>query len=95
MPKFQELLRLLRQPNPDPAAVGKATIALKQVHDQAMAEQANLEKDFYNTLTDSQRITVDKLRTQASTVLALHRLGLLAPEWMGQEQALILPSQGY
>jgi Spy/CpxP family protein refolding chaperone len=89
MPKFEELLSLLRQPNPDPAAVGKATIALKQVHEQAMAEQANLEKDFYNILTDSQRTTVDKLRNQAPAVLALHRLGLLAPEWMGHEQAFM------
>ena len=89
MPKFEELLRLLKQPNPDPVAVGKATIALKQVHEQAMAVQANLEKDFYSVLDDSQRMTVDKLRNQASTVLALHRLGLLAPEWMGHEQAFM------
>ena len=89
MPKFEELLRLLRQPNPDPVAVGKATIALKQVHEQAMAEQAKLEKDFYNILTDNQRMTVDKLRSQASAVLALHRLGLLAPEWTGNEQAFM------
>ena len=87
MPKFEELLRLLRQSNPDPVAVGKATIALRQVHEQAMAEQANLEKDFYNLLTDNQRMAVDKLRNQAPAVLALHRLGLLAPEWMGHEKA--------
>jgi len=38
-------------------------------------------------LTDSQRMAVDKLRNQAAAVLALHRLGLLAPEWMGHEKA--------
>jgi len=89
MPKFEHLMTLLRQPNPDPAAVGRATIELKQVHDQARAQQAALERDFYNILTGSQRMTVDKLRSQAPAVLALHRLGLLAPEWMGNEQAFL------
>jgi Spy/CpxP family protein refolding chaperone len=87
MPKFEHLMTLLRQPNPDPSAVGRATIELNQVHDQARAQQAALEKDFYSILTESQRTTVDKLRSQASAVLALRRLGFLAPEWMGNEQA--------
>src|ERR1051326_3803114 len=42
MPKFDYLMSLLRQPNPDPAAVGKAAIALKQAHDQVRAEQTTL-----------------------------------------------------
>jgi Spy/CpxP family protein refolding chaperone len=89
MPKFEHLMTLLRQPNPDPAAVGRATIELKQVHDQAKAQQAALERDFYNILTESQRTMVDKLRSQAPAVMALHRLRLLAPEWMGNEQAFL------
>src|SRR5579862_5125481 len=58
MPKFEHLMSLLRQPNPDPATVGRATIELKQVHDQAAAEQAGLEKEFYNILNSSQRAKV-------------------------------------
>jgi Spy/CpxP family protein refolding chaperone len=85
-PKFKELMALLDRPNPDPAAVGQATIALKQVHDRAKAEQASMEKDFMNILDDSQRATVNSLRDKAPTVLALHRLRLLAPE-TGFEQA--------
>src|SRR5215831_16910327 len=53
-PKFKELMSLLDKPNPDPLAVGKAAIAFKQVHDQAKAEQANLEKEFLNVLNDNQ-----------------------------------------
>lgn len=79
-PKFRQLMALLNKPNPDPTAVGQATIALKQVHDRAKTEQANLEKDFLNVLNNTQRQTVNKLREQAPTVMALHRLGLLAPE---------------
>jgi Spy/CpxP family protein refolding chaperone len=86
-PKLEELMALLRQPNPDPAAVGRATIALKQVHDQAVKQQADLEKDFLNILTDSQRRTVNSMISQAPSVLALHRLGLLAPDGMRHEQA--------
>jgi Spy/CpxP family protein refolding chaperone len=86
-PKFEQLMSLLKGPNPDPTAVGKATIELKKVHQQAMAEQASMEKDFYGLLTDSQRTTVDKLRDQAPGVLALHRLGLLGSKGMGTEQA--------
>jgi Spy/CpxP family protein refolding chaperone len=88
-PKFERLMSLLRQPNPDPAEVGRATIELKQVHEQATAKQTALEKDFYNILTDNQRATVDKLRSQGAAVLALHRLGLLAPQWKGGEQAFL------
>ena len=88
-PKFEQLMSLLRTPNPDPTAVGRATIELKKVHEQAMAEQASLEKDFYGLLTDSQRTIVDKLRDQAPGVLALHRLGLLGPKSMGNEQAVL------
>jgi Spy/CpxP family protein refolding chaperone len=79
-PKFRQLMALLNKPNPDPTAVGQATIALKQVHEKAMTEQANLEKDFLNVLNNTQRQTVNSLREKAPTVMALHRLGLLTPE---------------
>lgn len=86
-PKFRELMGLLSKPNPDPYAVGQAAIALKQTHEKAMADQAGLEKDFMNILNDTQRQTVDKLRTEAPTVLALHRLGLLPSDRNMEEQA--------
>jgi Spy/CpxP family protein refolding chaperone len=89
MPKFEHLMSLMRQSNPDPTAVGKAALELKQVHEQAAAEQAKLERDFYGVLNDSQRATVDKLKNQAPDVLALHRLGLITPEWTGTEQAFL------
>lgn len=79
-PKFRQLMALLNQPNPDPTVVGKATIALKQVHDKAKTEQANLERDFMNVLNSTQKQTVNSLRDKAPTVMALHRLGLLTPE---------------
>jgi hypothetical protein len=72
-------MALLDQPNPDPKAVGDAAIALKRVHDRAKTEQASIERDFMNILNDNQRATVDSLRDKAPTVLALHRLRLLAP----------------
>jgi len=78
-PKFEELMRLLNQPNPDPTTVGKATIAFKQVHEQVRTEQANLEKDFLNVLNDSQRRMVNSIKSQAPEFVALYRLGLLAP----------------
>ena len=89
MPKFEHLMSLMKQSNPDPTQVGKAALELKQVHEQAMAEQAKLERDFYSVLNDSQRTTVDKLKSQAPDVLALHRLGLITPEWTGTEQAFL------
>jgi Spy/CpxP family protein refolding chaperone len=81
-PKFEQLMSLLRQPNPDPSAVGKATIELKRAHDQARSEQAAIETDFLNILTDSQRQTVNTIRSQAPSTMVLFRLGLLAPDGM-------------
>jgi Spy/CpxP family protein refolding chaperone len=86
-PKFRELMNLLNKPNPDPYAVGKAAIAFKQVHDQAKAEQADLEKEFLNVLNDNQRRTVNTLRSQAPEFMALYRLGLLAPSGDSDQQA--------
>jgi Spy/CpxP family protein refolding chaperone len=86
-PKFRELMNLLNRPDPDPYAVGKAAIAFKQVHDQAKAEQADLEKEFLNVLNDNQRRTVNTLRSQAPEFMALYRLGLLAPSGDWEQQA--------
>jgi Spy/CpxP family protein refolding chaperone len=76
-PKHDRLMTLLKQPNPDPAAVGRATIELKTIHDQAVAKQANLEKQFMDLLNPAQKQTVNDVRRQADTYKALHRLGLL------------------
>jgi Spy/CpxP family protein refolding chaperone len=94
-PKFDYLMSLLNQPNPDPAAVGRATIALKQAHEQMRAEQAGLETTFMGILNDTQRQTLNRLRVQAPSVLALYRLGLLAPDWMGSEQAVTQSSENF
>jgi Spy/CpxP family protein refolding chaperone len=76
-PKYQQLMALLKQSNPDPAAVGRATIELKTIHDQALAKQAGLEKQFMNLLNPTQQQSVNNIRKQAGTFWALHRLGLL------------------
>ena len=89
MPKFENLMSLLRQANPDPAAVGRATIALKQAHEQMRAERAALEADFLAILDDSQRQKVNRLKTEAPAALALYRLRLITPDWMGTEQAFL------
>ena len=89
MPKFDYLMSLLRQPNPDPAAVGKAAIALKQAHDQVRAEQTTLEAGFVGILNDSQRQKVNRARAEAPTALALYRLGLLASDWTGNQQTFL------
>ena len=86
-PKFEELMRLMNRPNPDTYAVGRAALALKEAHERALAEQASVEKDFMDILNDSQRRTVDMLRSQAPTFMALHRLRLLTPAGSGGQQA--------
>jgi len=81
-PKFDQLMTLLKQTNPDPAAVGRIVIDLKAVHEQARAKQADLEKQFSNLLNPAQQQTVENLRKQAQTFVALRRIGLLgAPEF--------------
>src|SRR5262249_7339280 len=45
-PKFEQLMTLLKQPNPDPAAVGRAVIDLKAIHEQVKAKQNDLEKQI-------------------------------------------------
>ena len=89
-PKFQQLMTLLKQPNPDAAAVGRATIELKKIHDKAHEEQADVESRFLSMLTPSQLQTVNSLRDQASTFRALARLGLLGSPEHGRLMSSIL-----
>jgi Spy/CpxP family protein refolding chaperone len=76
-PKFEQLKTILREPNPDPAAVGRVVIELKAIHEQALTKQAALEKELNSILDPTQQQTVDNLRKQAETMTALRRLGLL------------------
>jgi len=80
-PKFHQLMSLLNQPNPDPAAVGRATIELKAVHDRVRSRQADIEKQFSSVLNPTQQQTVNRLREEADTFMALHRIGLIEPDF--------------
>jgi len=83
-PKFNELMALLKQPNPDPAAVGRIVIDLKATHEQARAKQMDLEKQFLALLNPTQQQIVNNLRSQAQTFVALRALGMLgAPGFPG------------
>jgi Spy/CpxP family protein refolding chaperone len=87
-PAFEELVRLLKQPDPDPEAVDKAAAAFKQIHERAISEQENTEREFLSVLNPQQRQTVHDLRSQDSIALALHRLGLLTPR-RANEQVIL------
>jgi Spy/CpxP family protein refolding chaperone len=76
-PKFGQLMAMLRQPNPDPAAIGQVVIDLKAIHEEALTKQADLEKELNTILDPTQQQTVNNLRKQAETMAALRRLGLL------------------
>ena len=76
-PKFQQLMALLEQTNPDPTAVGKIVIDLKAIHEQARTQQTDFEKQLSGILNPTQQQTVNNLRNQAKTFFALRRLGLL------------------
>jgi len=80
-PKFQQLMSLLRQPNPDATAVGRVVIELKTVHEQARAKQNEYEKQLTSLLNPTQQQIVNNLRNQAQTYRALRSIGLLAPEF--------------
>jgi Spy/CpxP family protein refolding chaperone len=76
-PKFEHLMSLLRQPNPDPATVGRAVLDLKASHEQLREKQADFEKQLDNILTPKQQQTVNTLRSQAQTFTALRTLGFI------------------
>jgi len=81
-PKFEQLMTLLHQTNPDPAAVGRIVIDLKGIHEQARAKQADYEKQLTSLLNPAQQQIVNNLRNQAETFRALRSIGLLArPEF--------------
>jgi len=81
-PKFEQLMTMLRQPNPDPAAVGRLVVELKGIHEQGRTKQADFEKQLSSILTPTQNQTVNNLRSQAPTFMALRSIGLLgAPEF--------------
>ena len=81
-PKFEQLMSLLSQPNPDPTAVGRATLDLKAVHDQAKAKQAQMDKQLNTILNPTQQQKVSQLRKDAESFMAMRRLGLIEPEFM-------------
>jgi Spy/CpxP family protein refolding chaperone len=76
-PKVDQLMTLLKQTNPDPAAVGRIVVDLKAIHEQAREKQTDLEKQLSSILNPTQQQTVDTLRNQAQTFTALRRIGLL------------------
>jgi Spy/CpxP family protein refolding chaperone len=81
-PKFEQLTTLLKQTNPDPAAVGRIVVDLKAIHEQARTKQMDLEKQLSALLTPAQQQTVNNLRNQAQTFTALRAIGLLgAPDF--------------
>jgi Spy/CpxP family protein refolding chaperone len=79
-PKFEQLMSMLKQPNPDAAAVGRTVIELKTIHEQARMKQSDFENEVSSVLTPAQRQTVDNLRSQAPTFMALRGLGLIGRE---------------
>jgi len=82
-PKWEQLMTLLKQPDPDPAAVGRIVVDMKKVHDQALAKQTDFEKQLSTVLNPTQQQIVNNLRANADTYAALQRIGLLeTPEFM-------------
>jgi Spy/CpxP family protein refolding chaperone len=81
-PKVEQLMTLLHQTNPDPAAVGRIVIELDAIHQQVRTKQADMEKQLTGILNPEQQQIVKNLRDQAETFIALRRIGLLgAPEF--------------
>jgi hypothetical protein len=70
-------MALLKQPNPDPATIGRMVLDMKTFHDQTRAKQMDFEKQLSEVLNPSQRQVVDNLRDQAPTFRALRRLGFI------------------
>ena len=79
-PAFEELVKLLREPHPDPQAVNEAANAFREIHERAITEQARSTKEFLSVLNSDQQDTVNKLQSKDALALALDRLGLLTPE---------------
>jgi uncharacterized membrane protein len=87
-PAFEEFVRVLRQPAPDPQEVSKAAAAFRQIHERAVAEQENSEKKFLSLLNPQQQQTVNGLQSKTPLALALHRLGLFTPGRSNEQASL-------
>ena len=74
-PKFEQLMSLLEQPNPDPTAVGKIVVELKAIHQQFETKQMDFEKQLSGILNPTQQQTLNNLRNEAKTFFALRRIG--------------------
>jgi Spy/CpxP family protein refolding chaperone len=79
-PAFEELVKLLREPDPDPQAVNEAATAFRAIHERAITEQEHSTKEFLNVLNPEQKETVNNLQSKDGLALALDRLGLLTAE---------------
>src|SRR5262249_54031246 len=84
-PAFEELVRLLKEPTHAREAIDKAAAAFTQIDERAISDQENTEREFLDLLNPEQLQTVHDLRSQDSTALALHRLGLLKPQRLSQK----------
>src|SRR5262249_33866633 len=95
-PKFEQLMALLKQPNPDPATVGRSVIELKTIHEQARTKQMDFEKQVSSLLNPKQQQIVNNLREQAPTFRALRSIGLLgAPDFpSGMFMSSTTPTMG-
>ena len=88
-PAFEELVKLLRQPDPDPQAVNAAANAFQEIHDRAITEQAKSTKEFLNVLNSDQQQTVNKLQSKDALALALDQLGLLTAEKQQETHVIV------
>jgi Spy/CpxP family protein refolding chaperone len=88
-PAFEELVRLLRQPDPDEQAVNEAAIAFREIHERAITEQTHSTKEFLSVLNSDQQETVKSLQSKTPLALALDRLGLLTPEKHDNPQVIL------
>ena len=79
-PAFEELVRLLKEPHPDPQALNQAAATFTDIHERAMTEQEKSTKEFLDVLNPEQQQTVKNLQSKDPLAVALDRLGLLPPE---------------
>jgi Spy/CpxP family protein refolding chaperone len=88
-PAFEELVKLLREQDPDPQAVNEAANAFSAIHERAINEQEKSTKDFLDVLNPDQQETVNGLQSKDPLALALNRLGLFTPEKHENPQVIL------
>jgi hypothetical protein len=76
----QKLEDLMKQPNPNPAELGSAVLAVRSIHDGIEAAQDKFRTDFKALLTTDQRSTLDKLNTATDQIHVLEQAGILQSE---------------